>query len=120
MTDNQVTFSFKTLIFTAIILLPLFNNYVTGDHYNDITSQVRVPLLCDDGEIDWVCTSWMSRRTVSEPAVKFYMKSALVITPPTLENEKMFGGVPVFLFAARPGSRKCLLGTYSHDFLKRT
>lgn len=49
MTDNQETVSFKTL-FTANILFATFNNYVTGDHYNDVASQARVLLLCDDGK----------------------------------------------------------------------
>lgn len=48
MTDNQEIFSFKTLDIYSNYNFATFNNYVTGDHYNDTTSQVRVLLLCDD------------------------------------------------------------------------
>lgn len=45
MTDNQEISSFENSIYSNFAT---FNNYVTGDHYNDTTSQVRVLLLCDD------------------------------------------------------------------------
>lgn len=99
MMDSQITFSFKTLIFTAIIFFATFNNYVTGDHYNDITSQVRVPLFCD--EIDRVHTSWMKpSHDVSE---KFYTNTDLNFTP-TSEDKKTGVDIPIFHIIIKRGN----------------
>lgn len=68
MTDNQVTFSCKTLIFTVYVYIHIYiyvyiyvynflynyfatlNTNVTSDHYNDIMSQLIVLLFCDDND----------------------------------------------------------------------
>lgn len=63
----------------------------------------------------------MSRnfRPGHDASERFYVNTASDFTP-KLENKRIIEGMPVFLFAAWPGSRQCLLGTFSPESLKRT
>lgn len=63
MTDDQETFSFETLDIYSNYIFATFNNYVTGDCYDDVTSQVRVPLLCDDGKSIAFTIHWQAVTT---------------------------------------------------------